>query len=80
MHEPGKAVAVQKTFVSPLRRGTINMTNEALSVPWSDLKSIFNVTSFINVANAGVPGLGSFQPTLTTVVVDGWNACCRTSC
>jgi hypothetical protein len=56
------------------------MTNEALSVPWFDLKSIFNVTSFINVAKAGVPGLGSFQPTLTTVVVDGQNAHGRTSC
>jgi hypothetical protein len=44
------------------------MTNERLSVPWFDLKSIFNVTSFITVAKAGVPGLGSFQPTLTTVV------------
>jgi hypothetical protein len=71
-------VAIQKTYVSPLRRGTINMTNEALSVPWFDLKSKFNVTSFTNVAKASVPGVGWFQPTLTTVVVDGWNACCRT--
>jgi hypothetical protein len=47
------------------------MTNGALSVPRFDLKSIFNVTSFIYVAKACVPRLGSFQPTLTTVV-DGW--------
>lgn len=61
MRELGKAVAVQKTCVSPLRRGTINITNQALSVLWFDLKSIFNVISFINVAKAGVPGLGSFS-------------------
>jgi hypothetical protein len=60
MRELGKAVAVQKTYISPLRRGTINITNEALLVLLFDLKSIFNVISFINVVKAGVPRLGSF--------------------
>jgi hypothetical protein len=69
--EPGKVVPVLKLCVSPLRRGTINMTNRGLSVPWFDLKSIFHVTSSVFVAKACVSRLGSFQPTLTTVVVDG---------
>jgi hypothetical protein len=50
------------------------MTNGALSVPWFDPKSIFNVTSFIYVAKACVPRLGSFQLMLTTVV-GGWDMC-----
>jgi hypothetical protein len=79
MREPGKAVAVQKPCVSPLICGPINMTNEALSVPWFDLKSFFNVTSSISVAKARVPGLGSFQPTLTTVFFWGQNGRYRTS-
>jgi hypothetical protein len=51
------------------------MTNAALSVPWFDLKSLFNVTSFVYGADACVPRLGSFQPTLTTVVVDRMDIC-----
>ena len=55
------------------------MTNKAVSVPWFDLESIFNVTSFVTVAKTGgVSGLGSFQPTLTTVVVvDGMGVAAR---
>jgi hypothetical protein len=51
------------------------MTNEAPSVLWFDLKSIFNVTSFIHGAEACVPRFGSVQPTLTTVVVGGKDMC-----
>jgi hypothetical protein len=70
-----KGCTCSKLCLSPLRRGIINMTNAALSVPWFDLKSLFNVTSFIYGADACVPRLGSFQPTLTTVVVDRMDIC-----